>query len=143
MANDNIEYFENTVTAQDLVYLQAAVGFGNADFEQADKAIQNSLYTICAKNAGKTIGMGRVIGDGARIFYLQDVFISPEFQRKGIGTQLINQMLNYIKKNSFAGAYTTVGLMAAKGKENFYINLGFHVRPTDTEGAGMLYTFLG
>jgi GNAT superfamily N-acetyltransferase len=139
---NNIEYFEYTVTAKDLVSLQAAVGFGNADLEQATKAIQNSLYTICAKINDKTVGMGRIVGDGARVFYLQDLFIDPKYQRQGIGTQLMKRMMDYIKKNAFPDTYTTVGLMAAKGKEEFYIHQGFRVRPNENEGPGMLYTFI-
>ena len=81
-----IIYYENTVTAEELCYLQKVVGFGEANVKQAAKAIKNSLFCVSAKVNGQIAGMGRVIGDGARIFYLQDVFIAPDYQKMGIGS---------------------------------------------------------
>jgi GNAT superfamily N-acetyltransferase len=136
-----IVYYENTITVKDLYFLQNSVGFGKANLMQAEKAIKNSLFCISAKVNGQIAGMGRVIGDGARIFYLQDVFIAPEYQRMGIGTEIVIRMVNYIKANAFEDAHTAIGLMAAKGKEDFYVKLGFRLRPNNTEGHGMIYTF--
>lgn len=50
---------------------------------------------------GKIIGMGRIIGDGARIFYIQDVVIHPNFQGKGIGTTIMEKLIAYIEKFGF------------------------------------------
>lgn len=138
--NLKIIYYENSVTAEELCFLQAAVGFGQANVMQADKAIKNSLFCVSAKVNGQIAGMGRVIGDGARIFYLQDVFIAPDYQRKGIGTEIVTRLVKYIKDNAFEHAHTAIGLMAAKDKENFYLKLGFRIRPNEREGPGMMYT---
>lgn len=137
---NEIIYYENSVTAEELCFLQAAVGFGHANMEQADKAIKNSLFCVSAKVNGQIAGMGRIIGDGARIFYLQDVFIAPDYQRMGIGTEIVTRMVNYIRENAFEHAHTAIGLMAAKGKDDFYLKLGFRIRPNDKEGHGMMYT---
>ncbi|MDF2590044.1 MAG: family acetyltransferase [Anaerocolumna sp.] len=136
-----ITFYENQVTAEELLYLQESVGFGKANLLQSEKALKNSLYCISAKVDGKTAGMGRVIGDGARIFYLQDVFIAPDYQRMGIGTEIMTHLLNYIKANAIEHAHTTIGLMSAKGKENFYLKFGFRVRPNEKEGPGMMFNF--
>ena len=137
---NEIIYYDNSVTAEDLCFLQASVGFGYANLMQADKAIMNSLFCVSAKVNGQIAGMGRVIGDGARIFYLQDVFIAPDYQRMGIGTEIVTRMMKYIKDNAFEHAHTTIGLMAAKGKEDFYEKMGFRLRPNEREGHGMMYT---
>ncbi|MDO8673420.1 MAG: GNAT family N-acetyltransferase [Dehalococcoidia bacterium] len=34
--------------------------------------------------------MARVIGDGGLFYYIQDVIFIPEYQRQGIGTQLMD-----------------------------------------------------
>lgn len=136
---NEIVYYENSVTAEELCYLQEAVGFGEANVKQADKAIQNSLFCVSVKVNGQIAGMGRVIGDGARIFYLQDVFIAPNYQKMGIGSEIVTRMMKYIEENAFEDAHTAVGLMAAKGKEEFYSKLGFRIRPNDKEGHGMMY----
>jgi GNAT superfamily N-acetyltransferase len=139
---DEIVYYENSVTAEEFYFLQESVGFGQLNLLQAEKAIKNSLYSVSAKVNGHIAGMGRVIGDGAKIFYLQDVFIAPDYQKMGIGTEIVTRMLKFIKENSFEGARTTIGLMAAKGKEDFYLKLGFRIRPNDNEGHGMVCTLI-
>lgn len=138
---NEIIYYENNILAEELLYLQDSVGFGKGNLAQADKAIKNSLYSVSARVNGEIAGMGRIVGDDARIFYLQDVFIAPKYQRMGIGTEIVNRLIGYIKENAFDDAFTTIGLMAAKGKEDFYTKLGFRLRPNEKEGHGMMHTF--
>ncbi len=38
---------------------------------------------------GELIGMGRLVGDVAMYWYLQEIVVLPEYQRHGIGAQLI------------------------------------------------------
>lgn len=87
---------------------------------------------------GEIVGMGRLVGDGARIFYIQDVFIKPEYQRKGIGKLIVEKLIKYIKSNGIKDSNIMVGLMAAKDKEEFYQKLGFRIRPNEKEGNGMM-----
>ena len=82
--------------------------------------------------------MGRLVGDGARVFYIQDVFIKPEYQRRGIGKLIVAKLLEYIKSNGVVNSNIMVGLMAAKGKEEFYQKFGFRIRPNEKEGNGMM-----
>ncbi|MGX7105352.1 GNAT family N-acetyltransferase [Globicatella sanguinis] len=36
----------------------------------------------------------RAVGDGYSILFIQDLLILPEFQRQGIGTNLLNKVIN-------------------------------------------------
>ena len=56
---------------------------------QAQMALNNSLKIITVYNDGQPIGMGRIVGDGAVISYIQDLIIIPEYQGKHIGSMLI------------------------------------------------------
>lgn len=134
----NIVLLEDKLTSEDFCNLQESVGFGRPNLQQIEKAINNSIYCISANIEGEVVGMGRLVGDGARIFYLQDVFINPEYQGKGIGKLIVQKLLEYIKKNGMKDTKITVGLMAAKGKEEFYKKFGFRVRPNEKEGSGMM-----
>lgn len=135
---DNIVLLENKLTAEQFCNLQEAVGFGRPNTIQIERAIKNSIYSVSISVAEEVIGMGRLVGDGARIFYIQDVCINPEFQGKGIGKLVVEKLLDYIKSNSMENSTVTVGLMAAKGKEEFYAKLGFRIRPNEREGNGMM-----
>ncbi len=45
----------------------------------------------------------------------------------GIGTMIVNHLVNYAVNNSFTGRFTTIGGVSAKGKEGFYQKLGFEL----------------
>lgn len=134
----NIVLLENRLTAEQFCNLQEAVGFGRPNYEQVEKAIKNSICSISVNVCSEVVGMGRLVGDSARIFYIQDVFIKPEYQGKGIGKLIIEKLLEYIKSNGLINSNIMVGLMAAKGKEEFYQKLGFRIRPNEKEGNGMM-----
>lgn len=130
--------YENKLTAKDFCDLQEAVGFGRPNLSQIKTALENSIYIVSAEVDGKIVGMGRLVGDYARIFYIQDVFISPNYQRQGIGTAIMKKLLSYIKDLNLVDCNIMVGLMSAKGKEDFYKRFGFKVRPNDFQGCGMM-----
>jgi ribosomal protein S18 acetylase RimI-like enzyme len=79
--------------------------------------------------------MGRIVGDGAMYFYIQDVIVDPSYQGTGVGSILMDQIENYLSVAAQKGS--TVGLLAAKGKEDFYIRYDYMLRPSNTLGSGM------
>ena len=65
--------------------------------KQAQKALDNSLKIVTVYDDGEPIGMGRIVGDGAVICYIQDLIIIPEYQGKHIGSMLIEKLISYVK----------------------------------------------
>ena len=53
--------------------------------------------------------MGRLVGDGAMYWYLQEIIILPQFQRKGIGTMIVNYLVDYARENSIVSAKYSCG----------------------------------
>ncbi len=53
----------------------------------------NSLRILGAYEDEKLIGIIRVVGDGHSVVFIQDLLIYPEYQRKGVGTALLKQIL--------------------------------------------------
>ena len=45
------------------------------------------------------IALGRVIGDGAFYFYVQDVVVLPEHQGNGIGTVIVESLIEQVEHN--------------------------------------------
>jgi len=76
-----------------------------------------------------------VIGDGAMYFYIQDVIIHPEHQNKGLGSKIMNTLIAHLESCCAPGA--TIGLLAAHGKESFYLKFGFKPRDGQSLGLGM------
>lgn len=124
-----ISLVDNILQAEDFVRLRIEAGFAEVPVEHARKALQNGLINVSAIYNGELVGMGRLVGDGAMYWYLQEIIILPQFQRKGIGTMIVNHLVDYAKANSVTGKFTTIGGVSAKGKEPFYEKLGFEIIP--------------
>ena len=128
-------------TTQEFIALRAVIGWEEADAVMVQTSLANSLFHVTIyqhsnnKTPDKLIGMGRVVGDGAMYFYLQDVVVDPSYQGQGIGDNLMREIETYLAKTARKGA--TIGLLAAKGKESFYHRFGYQKRPNDTLGNGM------
>lgn len=129
---------ENELTVQQFCDLQESVGFGRPNENQMEIALKNSLYRISIEEDKKIIGMGRIIGDGARVFYLQDIFINSDYQRRGIGTVIVKKLLSHIENIAVRDCDIMICIMASKGKEDFYKKFNFRVRPNEHEGSGMM-----
>ena len=125
-----VKLVDNILQAEDFVKLRIEAGFAEIPVEHARKALQNGLLNVSAIYHGELVGMGRLVGDGAMYWYLQEIIILPNFQRKGIGTMIVNHLIDYAKANSITGKFTTIGGVSAKGKEPFYKKMGFDIIST-------------
>jgi len=131
----NYQIIEKLPSPEEYSQLRQLVGWGIHERDVIVKALPRSLYCVCAVKETEVIGMARIIGDGGIAYYIQDVIVKPEYQRQGIGTQLMNKIMEYVRTH--ASDNTGIGLMAAKGKEPFYTRYGFTIRPDDKAGSGM------
>jgi GNAT superfamily N-acetyltransferase len=82
-----------------------------------------SLVGAVVEHDGAAVAMARVVGDGALYFYLQDVVVHPEHQRRGLGAALMTELMGWIRARAADGAF--VGLFAAPGSEPLYRRHGF------------------
>ena len=124
-----IKLLDNILQAEDFVRLLIEAGFAEIPVEHARKALQNGLINVSALYRGELVGMGRLVGDGAMYWYLQEIIVVPQFQGKGIGRMIVNHLIEYARVNSTAGQFTTIGGVSARGKEPFYEKLGFEIIP--------------
>ena len=125
MENVEITLVDNGLTAEDFIRLKVATGFMDRPVEQVKKALKNGLFNVTAMHNGEVIGMGRLVGDGAMYWYLQEIIVLPEYQGQGIGKSIVNRLIEHIESTAIPGTKVEVGLTAVKGKEPFYKKLGF------------------
>lgn len=69
--------------------------------------------------------MARMIGDMGLNYYIKDVVVKPEYQHKGIGKMLINELMKFVKDNGIKGTSVFVELCAMPDKIPFYEKQGF------------------
>lgn len=133
-----MELRENALTVDTYLGIRAAVNWKKLERAQAEKALHNSLYTVVVYDGENAVGMGRIVGDGAVICYIQDLAVHPDYHGKGIGSLVIEKLIDYVKSIRMPGTTIMLDLMCAKGRETFYQKHQFIARPTNDLGPGMI-----
>ncbi len=134
-----ITLVENEISLEEYLTLREKVGWKKLTDKQATQALANCLYKVKAVDEdGQVVGMGRVVGDGAVVCYIQDLIVIPKVQKLGIGSMIIQKLKAYVEAVREEGSTMMLCLMCAKGREPFYEKHGFIQRPTDTLGPGMI-----
>ncbi len=104
--------------------LCTAVGWADIiDFEAAPASLARSLFGVVAVDGERTVGMGRLVGDGAMYFYVQDVAVEPEHQHAGLGEAIVARLVAHVRTRVTREAF--VALFAVAGTEAFYRRHGF------------------
>jgi len=101
--------------------------------EKLRLAIDSSWGWVSAFDNDRLIGIGRLISDGALYALVCDMIVHPEYQKRGIGSSI----LNMLKDKCVEHDIQRVWLFSAKGQIDFYLHNGFEVRPHDAPGMQM------
>ena len=104
------------------------------DPEQVVDIIAGSHFFLIAETSHEIIGMGRAISDRRSDAYIQDVTVKKQHRGRGIGSAIVNELANRLKKDGME----RVGLIAEKNSHEFYSRLGFKQMPNSVP---MLKTF--
>jgi GNAT superfamily N-acetyltransferase len=131
----NITY-TNTITVEDYNALRQSAGWIPIHPEQA-AGLAGSALVVAAMDGAKTIGTARLVWDGGYAALIKDVLVLPEYQRKGIGKEMMNLIMDFLCEKLKPGYMIQIDMMAAKGKEGFYEKFGFVSRPRENRGTGM------
>lgn len=115
----------NELTAEEFIELWETVWGSGPSLEQTKLAMEHTLFRVSVYDNEKVVAMARMIGDMGLNYYIKDVAVRPEYQKKGIGKLLINELLDFVKKNGVSGTDIFVELCAVPDKVPFYEKLGF------------------
>ena len=85
------------------------------------KGFESSMLTLAAYEGDQLLGIIRAVGDGHTIVFVQDILVFPEYQRKGIGSALLQAILDrysHVRQIELATDNTTKTIA-------FYKSMGF------------------
>jgi len=84
---------DSTPSYSSLLGLYAAVGWTaytrKEGIQNLEEAIVNSSFVVTAWDGETLVGLARALSDDVAILYVQDILVRPEYQRQGIGEQLM------------------------------------------------------
>jgi ribosomal protein S18 acetylase RimI-like enzyme len=119
----NIEYKENKdFNADDLRDLFLSVEWSSGHYpDKLVVAMKNSSTVFTAWDGPKLVGLINALDDGIMTAYIHYLLINPEYQKMGIGKQLVAMM-----KEKYSNYLRTV-LIAYEKETPFYEHLGFNI----------------
>ena len=79
----------------------------------------NSKFKCFVYDGSLLIGAGRALADGKDCSYICDIAVHPEYQGRGLGKELVQNLVRLSK------GHKKIILYANPGKEGFYAKLGF------------------
>jgi len=121
-------------SVDEYLLIRKEADFGLRDRRSVELGIGNSWFAVHLKVGTKAVAMGRIIGDGGLTFTVTDIAVIEEYQGKGLGKAILNELMSYYEGNAPKDAY--LSLMAAGNAKYLYEKFGFEELK---EYVGMLY----
>ncbi|QIQ22405.1 GNAT family N-acetyltransferase [Zophobihabitans entericus] len=87
--------------------------------ERMQKMLDNANLVITAWSQDKLVGIARCLTDFTYTTYLADLAVHDDFQKQGIGQQLIKEVQNNTEK------HCRIVLLAAPAAVDYYPHIGF------------------
>lgn len=85
--------------------------------------INNSNLIVTAWDGERLVGMARALTDFVYVTYLADLVVDEDYQRKGIGKRLLDEVQNSLEPECM------MVLLAAPQANDYYPKLGFSHNP--------------
>jgi len=89
------------------------------DLERMGKMIAHANLIICARDGERLVGIARALTDFSFSCYLSDLAVDAEYQRRGIGKELIERVKEEIGEDSM------LLLLSAPKAMPYYPHVGF------------------
>ena len=105
--------------------LMESVGMRRRKPRQMAKAIRHSILAVAAYTDGRLAGFGRLISDRTYYGSLWDIAVSPDSQRRGIGTRIVGALMEEAQRRRLI----MVGLVTDSINDSFYARFGFTALP--------------
>jgi ribosomal protein S18 acetylase RimI-like enzyme len=115
--------------------LRDACGLPPRTTAAASKGLPNSVFSTSIRDQGRLIAMGRLVGDGGCNLEVVDIAVHPDYQRRGLGSLIMSEIMSYISENTPPSAFTS--LIADHHSPALYSKFGFE--PTAPVSIGMSF----
>lgn len=99
---------------------------GSRTVPALQKMLEKTSHYAAAFDGSKLIGFGRVISDDIFLFQLSDVMVRPEYRKRGIGLQILKQLLDALPPNA-----NTIRMIDGFINSSVWEKLGYHTVPAE------------
>jgi ribosomal protein S18 acetylase RimI-like enzyme len=113
---------EGFIEDKEIQNLRASVGWDNKIPPHSKRNVHLFIY-FTARINGKLVGYIDVLSDGSVDAYLQDLLVLPEYQKRGIGSELLKRAIKYLQQKKIKA----IQVIFDPDLEDFYKKFGFHI----------------
>ncbi|GAA5028022.1 GNAT family N-acetyltransferase [Terrabacter aeriphilus] len=122
--SDLVTYVDRLPTPGEHRVLAESVRWSHAfDWDTMEASLAGSIAGVVTLDGAHVIGMVRLVDDGVKCYYVQDIAVLPTFQGRGIGATLLQRLLERVARTAVTTAF--VGLFATEGAASLYQRHGF------------------
>ena len=119
--NSNIQYaISGELHSEELGQLLQSVNMSAYSEEKRDRIISGSTAYVTARDSGKLVGFGRILTDGATLAYINNMAVSPNYQRQGIGQTILGTLIKIAENVASIYLYTNTA-------DALYLRNGFQL----------------
>jgi GNAT superfamily N-acetyltransferase len=61
--------------------------------DEQERLVREASRVIGLYHDGRQVGFARAVSDGASVTYLADVYVLPEYRGRGLGAELVREMI--------------------------------------------------
>ena len=135
---DGYQLVDGPPSVTDYLELRVRAGLSPKRDDQAAASLPGSWAACHVLHDGDdhAVAMGRLIGDGGWYFHVVDMAVLPEHQRLGLGSAVLDDLLEAVRRRAPRGAY--VNLLADPPGRPLYARHGFAETAPDAIGMGLL-----
>ncbi len=101
------------------LYRRAPLNRPVDDLDRMGRMLAGASVVICARDDGRLVGIARALTDFSYCCYLCDLAVDPDYQRQGIGQELIRLVEEAI------GDECMLLLFSAVTAHSYYPHIGF------------------
>ena len=113
--------FDAAIPAAALADLRQSVGWNRMEQDLADSRLHNAFQLACF-DENLLAGYAAVISNGVTDAYIQDLMVHPDYQKQGVGRQLMQQVLQRLRNE---GIYMVSVIYGCAELQKYYEQLGF------------------
>ena len=113
--------YNESVSAEALADLRESVGWNRMEQEYGSPLL-TSFFHIAVYDDGQLVGYIDSVSNGVTDAYIQDLIIRPDHQGKGIGTDLMNKMIECLKEKNIY----IISVVFEERLKPFYDRFGFN-----------------
>ena len=108
------------VSVKELADLRESIGWNRMENEYKNPLL-TSYYHIAVYEKEVLIGYIDCVSNGVTDAYIQDLMVHPDYQRRGVGTDLMKKMIDYLKKKHIY----MISVVFEEKLKPFYEKFGF------------------